>query len=84
MTKNRTPTPVCLDPGMHPGLEVKGLSTVAQKGTYRAPEDHLHIIGYYSIKYFLPMDPYLGPLSHNIPIDTVIISKYATFPKAID
>ena len=24
MTKNRTPTPVYLDPGMHPGLEVKG------------------------------------------------------------
>ena len=27
MTKNRTPTPVYLDPGMHPGLEVKGLTT---------------------------------------------------------
>ena len=26
MTKNRTPTPVYLDPGMHSGLEVKGLS----------------------------------------------------------
>ena len=26
MTKNRTPTPVYLDPGMHPGLEVKELS----------------------------------------------------------
>ena len=26
MTKNRTRTPVYLDPGMHPGLEVKGLS----------------------------------------------------------
>ena len=25
MTKNKTPTPVYLDPGMHPGLEVKGL-----------------------------------------------------------
>ena len=25
MTKNRAPTPVYLDPGMHPGLEVKGL-----------------------------------------------------------
>ena len=25
MTKNRTPTPVYLDPGMYPGLEVKGL-----------------------------------------------------------
>ena len=24
---NRTPTPVYLDPGMHPGLEVKGLSS---------------------------------------------------------
>ena len=27
MTKNRTPTPVYLDPGMHSGLEVKGLRT---------------------------------------------------------
>ena len=26
MTENRTRTPVYLDPGMHPGLEVKGLS----------------------------------------------------------
>ena len=26
MTKNRDPTPVYLDPGMHSGLEVKGLS----------------------------------------------------------
>ena len=26
--KNRTPTPVYLDPGMHPGLEVKGLRVV--------------------------------------------------------
>ena len=25
MTKNRTPTQVYLDPGMHSGLEVKGL-----------------------------------------------------------
>ena len=25
MTKNRAPTPVYLDPGMHSGLEVKGL-----------------------------------------------------------
>ena len=29
MTKNRTPTPVYLDPGMHPGLEVKGLMICA-------------------------------------------------------
>ena len=28
MTKNRTPTPVYLDPGMHSGLEVKGLMYV--------------------------------------------------------
>ena len=27
MTKSRTPTPVYLDPGMHPGLEVKGLNS---------------------------------------------------------
>ena len=25
MTKNRTPTPVYLDPGMHSGLELKGI-----------------------------------------------------------
>ena len=31
MTKNRTPTPVYLDPGMHPGLEVKGLMYVDPK-----------------------------------------------------
>ena len=29
MTKNRTPTPVYQDPGMHPGLEVKGLNTMS-------------------------------------------------------
>ena len=29
MTKNRTPTPVYLDPGMHPGLEVKGLKQLS-------------------------------------------------------
>ena len=28
MTKNRTPTPVYLDPSMHSGLEVKGLTLV--------------------------------------------------------
>ena len=26
--ENRTPTPVYLDPGMHPGLEVKGLNRI--------------------------------------------------------
>ena len=31
MTKNRTRTPVYLDPGMHPGLEVKGLKLPAWK-----------------------------------------------------
>ena len=31
MTKNRTPTPVYLDPGMRPGLEVKGLMQVRVK-----------------------------------------------------
>ena len=29
MTKNITPTPVYLDPGMHSGLEVKGLTTAS-------------------------------------------------------
>ena len=28
--KNRTPTPVYLDPGMHPGLEVKGLTETCE------------------------------------------------------
>ena len=28
MTKNRARTPVNLDPGMHPGLEVKGLMRI--------------------------------------------------------
>ena len=31
MTKNRTPTPVYLDPGMHSGLEVKGLRHTKEK-----------------------------------------------------
>ena len=30
LTKNRTPTPVYLDPGMHSGLDVKGLSEIHQ------------------------------------------------------
>ena len=34
MTKNRTPTPVYLDPGMHPGLEVKGLKITAMLADY--------------------------------------------------
>ena len=33
MTKNRTPTPVYLDPGMHPGLEVKGLTSFFKADT---------------------------------------------------
>ena len=32
MTKHRTPTPVYLDPGMHPGLEVKGLISLSNVG----------------------------------------------------
>ena len=31
MTKNRTPTPVYLDPGMHSGLEVKGLNMLKRQ-----------------------------------------------------
>ena len=34
MTKNRTPTPVYLDPGMHSGLEVKGLCNPADERVY--------------------------------------------------
>ena len=37
MTKNRTPTPVYLDPGMHPGLEVKGLRYVALVQWFKLP-----------------------------------------------
>ena len=44
MTKNRTPTPVYLDPGMHPGLEVKGLNHDKQlngrNGLYYFKECH--------------------------------------------
>ena len=32
MTKNRTPTTVYLDPGMHLGLEVKGLTSSKDYG----------------------------------------------------
>ena len=32
MTKNRTRTPVYMDPGMHPGLEVKGLIRPTEPG----------------------------------------------------
>ena len=34
MTKNRTPTPVYLDHGMHPGLEVKGLNFLPLQVTH--------------------------------------------------
>ena len=40
MTKNRTPTPVHLDPGMHPGLEVKGL-TASGKAVHISLHDSL-------------------------------------------
>ena len=36
MTKNGTPTPVYLDPGMHPGLEVKGLRVVVSTAAFHA------------------------------------------------
>ena len=38
MTKNRTPTPVHLDPGMHSGLEVKGLSIIFFQIEHRCQE----------------------------------------------
>ena len=41
MTKNRTPTPVYLDPGMHSGLEVKGLMTGYPANTRRWPSARL-------------------------------------------
>ena len=41
MTKNRTRTPVYLDPGMHPGLEVKGLSCERQSVHSLAALRHL-------------------------------------------
>ena len=41
MTKNRTPTPVYLDPGMHPGLEVKGLILLFR---CKEKERHLQLI----------------------------------------
>ena len=42
MTKNRTPTPVYLDPGMHPGLEVKGLISYHN---FPLPRQVLYTIG---------------------------------------
>ena len=44
MTKNGTPTPVYLDPGMQPGLEVKGLIMglfISPTGKFRCPADEL-------------------------------------------
>ena len=53
MTKNRTRTPVYLDPGMHPGLEVKGLKHVYNKsmgyGTLQLMNNvlfHKYVLGY--------------------------------------
>ena len=43
MTKNRTRTPVYLDPGMHPGLEVKGLINI-NHSFYRHPMPGLKFI----------------------------------------
>ena len=47
MTKNRTPTPVYLDPGMHPGLEVKGLKNKEDNRVYHvamAAEKHNYVM----------------------------------------
>ena len=49
MTKNRTPTPVYLDPGMHSGLEVKGLNEMCRSLPESKPNlfrllDHLQNI----------------------------------------
>ena len=40
MTKNRTLTPVYLDPGMHSGLEIKGL--ILKNNTLRNLKQHNH------------------------------------------
>ena len=42
MAKNRTPTPVYLDPGMHPGLEVKGL--IMQEMSRQRPDISIELI----------------------------------------
>ena len=39
MTKNRAPTPVYLDPGMHSGLEVKGLINQFSLGDFQRYTD---------------------------------------------
>ena len=39
MTKNRTPAPVYLDPGMHFGLEVKGLNSIFLVTVYNFTSD---------------------------------------------
>ena len=46
MTKNRAPTPVYLDPGMHPCLEVKGLTKVAGSNH---PEKMVVVVGMFCI-----------------------------------
>ena len=46
MTKNRTPTPVYLDPGMHPGLEVKGLKICITNSDRRRQSCLYHMCTY--------------------------------------
>ena len=48
MTKNRTPTLVYLDPGMQPGLEVKGLNTQA---SIKQANANLSLCGFVMMKF---------------------------------
>ena len=59
MTKNRTRTPVYLDPGMHPGLEVKGLkSNLIQGWTSRARVAALLGMIYTTLIFLIMWRPY--------------------------
>ena len=46
MTKNRTRAPVYLDPGMHPGLEVKGLLKHIKNDNNRDPQNEGYMFAY--------------------------------------
>ena len=52
MTKNRTPTPVYLDPGMPPGLEVKGLIDTRNRSLSFIKESRRALFGFMAYEFF--------------------------------
>ena len=69
MTKNRTPTPVYLDPGMHPGLEVKRLNCSPNN----IPRYHI-----FCVATFVLLGPYTCTYGFN-PL-TAKIGKFSISP----